>query len=162
MIKNFSLENKYSLLYLNILAFLIIDILKKKKIIFFLGFFFLFFLVFNTNSTCSHWVQCSYHAHLKIVYLALFIQFILNCNGMRNQICWFEMSEWRELLSISLAGNMGFKDLIIAYLYSGGGTSAVYKSLLGFSFHCLPRSNGNTLSNFSVIYTMYLINKLKP
>lgn len=45
---------------------------------------------------------------------------------------------------------MGFKDLIIAY--SGEGMLAVYKSLLGFSFHFIPQSGGNTSSNFSGPY----------
>lgn len=53
---------------------------------------------------------------------------------------------------------MGFKDLIIAYLCSGGGLLVVYMSLLGFIFHCFPQSNGNTPSNFSVLYSTYLMN----
>lgn len=90
------------------------------------------------------------------MYLALFTQLALNCNGMRNWVCWFEISG-SEVLSILLtgqakyhAGNMGFKDLIIAY--SGEGMLAVYKSLLGFSFHFIPQSGGNTSSNFSGLY----------
>ena len=78
-------------------------------------------------------------------------------------------SEWRELASILLtgqakfhAGNTGLKDLMIAYLYSGVWMLAVYKSLMGLSFHWLLQSNRNTPSNFSVLYIIYFINKLKP
>lgn len=53
---------------------------------------------------------------------------------------------------------MGFKDLIITYLYSGGGMLAVYKSLLGFSSCCLPQFNGNTPTNFSVCLSFFFLN----
>lgn len=53
------------------------------------------------------------------------IKFPLHCNGVRYQICWFEISQTEEYLlilltgwNIFLVGNIVFKDLIIAHLHS--------------------------------------------